>query len=321
MNEENLHIDSIELAEDQSFISWVKYGLNDEKWTNWINDHPEQKEKVDEAKSLVQAFQFEESTLPINTEKLRNRIDRSIDAKVVEMDQSGTKVRRLYRRSFIGIAASIAVLLGVMFFLNDPTEVITPYGEAMVYTLPDGSKVNINAGSSIEYDKKAWDRNRELTLDGEAYFEVEKGSKFRVVTNNGTVQVLGTKFNVYSRGSSFQVKCTEGKVEVKTRGDSEILQAGDIVELRNGELEDLPFKAKFDWRQKAYEYKSAELSEVFGEIERQFNVKVEADESITTMTFTGPLETKDLKKALYMVTWPMNLDYKINGNSVEISKK
>jgi len=267
-------------------------------------------------------LQFDDAPLNINVDRLRDRIDGSIDAQVITMHEQTSNVRTLFRRSFIGMAASLAILAAaVMFLSNDMNTITAPHGNAMVHTLPDQSKIDINAGSSIEYDTKNWDSNREVSLDGEAFFDVEKGSKFTVVTANGNVEVLGTEFNVYSRGHSFQVKCTEGKVRVTAKGKEEILLAGDVVELSNTELQKIPFQAKYDWRQKAYNYKNATLGEVFGEIERQFDMKVSADPSILNAAFTGPLETKELEKAMYMVTWPMNLEYVIKGNTIVIKKK
>lgn len=321
MDDKKLQLDITSLAEDQAFIRWVKQGTLEDQWTAWLESHPDQMDKVKEAKTLVNALSFTNDSLPINKEKLWNRIEASTDATVVQMEENTGNVRRLYRRSFIGIAASAAILLSIMFFLKDSIDIIAPAGESITHVLPDGSKVYVNAGSEISYDKKSWDSRRSIELNGEAFFEVEKGSKFSVSTDNGSVQVLGTKFNVYSRGNAFNVKCTEGKVRVNARSSEEILEAGDVVQLENGKLTSIPFQAKYDWRKSTYTYKAATLVDVFSEIERQFDIEVNADADISAMPYTGPLETKDLKKAVYMVTWPMGLDYKIEGKTVQIVKK
>ena len=321
MNEKNLQLDILSLAQEQSFISWVKNGTNSSEWEQWISTYPDQMEKVEEARLLVQALQFNESPVRIDKADLWSRIESSTDAKEVTLQQSTDNVRKLWRRSFIGIAASVAVLLAAVFLMSDNMEIITPFGENMVYTLPDNSKVSINAGTELSFDKNRWEANRKVNLNGEAFFEVEKGSKFTVVTNNGNVQVLGTKFNVYSRGDSFKVKCTEGRVEVTSANSREVLNAGDVVELSDQTLEKIPFQAKIDWRQKSYSYRQAQLGEVFDEIERQFDVDIIVDDSVRGMSFTGPLETKDINKALYMVTWPMSLDFNVNGKTIEIVSK
>ena len=222
------------------------------------------------------------------------------------------------------VAASLAIIMGVLFLMKQNIEIISPPGENITHTLPDNSRISINAGSKITYDQKNWEKNRKVNLKGEAFFAVEIGSSFTVVTENGNVQVLGTKFNVFSRDGSLRVKCTEGKVKVTNRNGSseQVIQAGDIVQLdKQNKLEKIPFQAKFDWRQEAYSYNKIQLNQVFAEIERQFDVEIKSSDEIKTLLFTGALETKYLKKALYMVTWPMSLSYNINGNIIEIEKK
>ncbi|MDG2450634.1 MAG: hypothetical protein P8M34_13390, partial [Saprospiraceae bacterium] len=129
------------------------------------------------------------------------------------------------------------------------------------------------------------------------------------------------KFYVHSRGGSFLVKCTEGRVEVTSNGSKEILNAGDVVELNDNSLEKIPFQAKIEWRQSSYSYRESTMGTVFEEIERQFDVKINANSEVKSLIYNGSLETKDLKKAIYMVTWPMSLDYSIDGKIVEIVKK
>ncbi|MEE9373566.1 MAG: FecR domain-containing protein [Saprospiraceae bacterium] len=322
MNEKNLQLDILSLAEEQAFISWVKNGTDSSAWKLWLAAHPDQLPKVEEAKKLVKTLQFDTTSVLINKEKLWGRIEKSTEGKEILLKQNMVKVRKIWRRSFIGLAASILVLMAAVFLMKDNVEVLTSNGENMVYTMPDNSKVYINAGSELSFDRNSWEKNRKVTLNGEAFFEVEKGSTFVVMTDNGNVKVLGTKFNVYSRATSLQVKCTEGKVEVTaTSGGQEVLNAGDVVELNNKVLEKIPFQAKFDWRQKAYSYRAATLKDVFGEIERQFDVKIVTNAKINEMSYSGALETKDLKKAIYMVTWPMGLDYNIKQKTIEIFNK
>ena len=321
MNDNNLQLDFLSLAEEQRFISWVKDGTDASKWEQWLKDHPDQTAKVEEAKELVNTFQFKEFAVSIDKSKLWDRIEQSTDAKEILLEQSTDNVKKLWRRSFIGIAASVAVLVAAVFLMRDNMTIVTPNAENMVHTLPDNSIISINAGSEVVYDKNRWETNRKVNLSGEAFFEVEKGSTFTVITENGNVQVLGTKFNVHSRGGSFLVKCTEGRVEVTSKGSKEILNAGDVVELNDNSLEKIPFQAKIDWRQSSYSYRESTMGTVFEEIERQFDVKINANSEVKSLIYNGSLETKDLKKAIYMVTWPMSLDYSIDGKIVEIVKK
>lgn len=126
------------------------------------------------------------------------------------------KVRSIVIPSALKIAAVLVVLLttGWFIYYNSPTSISTGTGEIAVYGLPDNSEVRLNAESKIKYYPRKWDGNRSLSLEGEAFFEVEKGQKFEVQTSQGIVQVLGTKFNVKNRPGFFEVTCYEGSVRV-----------------------------------------------------------------------------------------------------------
>ena len=111
-------------------------------------------------------------------------------------------------RWLLSIAASIVVLFGLFFILGDDIVTIeTNYGEQRTIVLLEGSEVILNSKSTLTYDKDNWENNRELSLEGEGYFKVKKGSTFTVVTDNGNVQVLGTQFNVNSTTDLFEPYC------------------------------------------------------------------------------------------------------------------
>ncbi len=98
--------------------------------------------------------------------------------------------------------------------------------EKTAVELPDLSQVKLNAQSRLTFNKKSWNKKREVVLDGEAYFKVAKGSKFSVITKDGTVTVLGTQFNVKHRDNYFEVVCFEGSVGVEYKESSVTLKPG-----------------------------------------------------------------------------------------------
>ncbi len=323
MKDKFLHIDSTSLAEQQEFIAWVKYGTNADQWKNWLKSHPQSYEGVEEAKKIVNVLKFAPSAHVVDKQRLWERIEESTDGTIIELSEGYNKVRKLYRISLGAIAASFLLLFALMPLLRQNTLVTAGVGESITLVLPDNSQIYLNADSEIKYREKGWDKGRKVELEGEAFFEVEKGSTFTVLTDNGKVQVLGTKFNVFSRNEVFEVKCTEGRVKVTNKNEraSKILQAGDVVKLNDtNEFESKPFQAKFDWRKSAYTYNIVPLRDVFAEIERQFDVEINASPQIMSMSFTGVLETKKLDKALHMATWSMRLSYEISGNKIEIER-
>ena len=98
----------------------------------------------------------------------------------------------------IGIAASLLIIIGLSFTLMFYSKTITnPAGNHFTAQLPDNSRVEMNAASSIKYYPYRWYFSRKLKFEGEAFFSVEKGKKFTVTPNLDETTVLGTSFNIY----------------------------------------------------------------------------------------------------------------------------
>ena len=131
--------------------------------------------------------------------------------------------------------AAIAIILPSIAFFYTKSEV-AERGSHLAVALPDGSKVDLNAESEISYKPLWWFISRDVKLKGEAYFEVEKGSKFDVHSTQYTVSVLGTSFNVFSRAGKFNVTCLTGKVNVSDKSESVILIPNMQALLSNGRL-------------------------------------------------------------------------------------
>ena len=130
----------------------------------------------------------------------------------------GTKRKRIIslEKWQWAIAASLAaIIVFSAIFYGSAVEYSTDANEKIAISLPDGSTVNLNTNSKTSYNAISWYLNRSVSLSGEAFFSVKKGSQFSVNTNNGVIRVLGTSFNVFSRENDFLVECFTGKVEVK----------------------------------------------------------------------------------------------------------
>lgn len=110
-----------------------------------------------------------------------------------------------------------------------PSEIVTRNGSRTRITLPDGSIVWLNAGSKLNYDKQFGARLREVTLTGEAFFDVKKNPDlpFVIHTNRIDVRVLGTQFNVksYPGDKTTEAALVEGSIEVLLRNK----QTGKIL--------------------------------------------------------------------------------------------
>lgn len=210
-----------------------------------IKAHPEQDHKA------VMTFLWEkmEGFSAPTEQEVERMLERSM-TKIKAPDQSPKKGSSLFQLStdsgrriwWIGTsaAATIALLLAAGLWYFSPTAnlvtITTAFAEQQRLTLPDGSTVELNANSSISF-QESWenDEKRIVWLTGEAFFHVTKkqetGQKFCVLTDDLTVEVLGTSFNVNTHHEETKVFLEEGQVKLNfDESKEEILMApGELV--------------------------------------------------------------------------------------------
>ncbi|NVN17718.1 DUF4974 domain-containing protein [Muricauda sp. HICW] len=223
-------------------------------------------------------------------------------------------------KKFLRVAAVIAVLLaGSYFYINTLDEnVTTEFAERSEVVLPDDSEIFLNADSQISYNEKSWDKNRNIDLQGEAFFKVAKGKKFTVSTDHGTVSVLGTQFNVENRKGFFEVTCYEGLVSVTYNNEELKLPAGNSFLVIDGKIVSTgaPNGNSPSWMNNESSFESIPLKYVFAELERQFNIQVSIENIDTNLLFTGSFNNTDLKMALKSISTPSQTRFKIDGDNV-----
>lgn len=309
--------DPVDFAQDASFIRWVLHHTPKDTafWQNWLTENPEMEASVEEAKLLVLHLKFKEKEP--TSDKLNNlweKIDQGIAS-----NPSKSRFILLRPLYLTGAAAAAILLLLITFNILKPYPVdadriyvTTQNAETKTFLLPDQSKVQINAASEIQYQKENWSDYRTLELIGEAYFEVEKGEKFTVVTHLGNIEVLGTKFNVYYRGKKLKVACYEGSVRVSlSNKESHTLSPGksivfDSFSVTHGNFDQ---NSSQIWINKDFEFENVPYKEYFGEVERQFNVKINvSDSSMYESLYHGYFSTDStveaaLQKACFVSGW------------------
>jgi transmembrane sensor len=234
------------------------------------------------------------------------------------------KIISLYSKIVFALAASVLLFFSITkFFGNNYVINQTSYGEQKVVMLLDGSEVIMNAKSELKYDKKNWDISREVSLKGEAFFKVKKGSKFIVMADNGSVTVMGTQFNVNSGDKFFEVICYDGKVKVVSNKKEFILLPNQSVRNDNGlisnEKSEILDKAP-SWLYGESSFKSVPLRLVILALEHQFNIQINAKNIDDTIIFTGSLNHKDLNIALASVFKTVQINYTVSGKQVTLYK-
>src|SRR5690606_24222208 len=130
-------------------------------------------------------------------------------------------------------AIFVFVLAGYYYSTTTDTSIESDIAQTNTFSLQDDPEGVLNSCSRFTYNKKNWANQREISLDGEAYFKVTKGNKFSVKTLEGTVTVLGTQFNVFARDGFFEVACYEGLVSVAINGTLLKVPAGSKIQIEN----------------------------------------------------------------------------------------
>jgi len=246
------------------------------------------------------------------------RLQKALMNRVEQESHKKTKVIRL--RPFIyaaSIAASIVLILGLFF---NKVEYTTPVGEQITVTLPDASEVQLNAGSTLSRKRFFWNSNKVVHLEGEGFFNIEKGEGFSVMTNTGTVAVLGTQFNIRAQ-SVFELNCYEGKVRFTAKNikEKEILTSGEGIVILDNLIKNKIIKESQPlWLStKQSHFDNIPLTAVLETLERHYGFTFENTNLVRDVRFTGSFVHDDLDLALKTVLVPAKLEYtKKSSNSV-----
>ena len=185
--------------------------------------------------------------------------------------------------SFAAAASLAAVVVGEYLIINrknSPVETVTLLTSSASkgeFQLPDGSRVWLNSSSSLSYDKS---NPREVRLEGEGFFDVAKrnGDPFYVNTDNLSIKVTGTRFNVRS---SIHFECEEvsllsGRVEVIAVGETAELSPGEKLSVKEDcmEIKDADVTLDSSWIGTELVFDNASLSDILASLEHWYNIHI-----------------------------------------------
>ncbi len=246
-------------------------------------------------------------------EEAWEELSRRIDSRAVVRPPARLVIRR---PGGLVAAAVIVLVLGAALFARFYAKTIaTPAGNHLTQLLPDGSVVEMNAGSTIRFKPLWWYVEREVIFEGEAFFKVRKGKTFQVLSELGRVTVLGTSFNIFARENHYRVTCYSGKVRVVagSSGHSVDITSNDEATLnRDGSLRLSHLtnpEETISWINHEFYFTGTPLPLVFDEIERQYGVRIvtkKIPDYLYTGNFTG---RRPLEEVLGMVCKPYGLAF------------
>lgn len=235
-----------------------------------------------------------------------------------------TPISSYGRRLWVLLSALLVGALLTFYFLSAKGDVVSaPTQDFLLYAFEDGSTARIWPGSTINYDKSTYSTNRLIELNGQAFFDVKKGSSFIVITAAGEVEVMGTSFDVWTMDKkSLSVKCHSGKVKVSdNRQKHVILTAGNSVTIEDSQLTaartfDL---SNEDPKRQLKNYDNALASWVISDLERIYQRKINIDEALSKERFTGVISTNDLNRSLMYLCETMRWSYDQKESKINIS--
>lgn len=246
--------------------------------------------------------------------------------------------RVMFVRRSLAAAATIGVLCimtwwGYQSFYT--TQTISVYAQSNIrnISLPDGTRITLNRYSSITYPKKFKER-REVSLNGEAYFEVEHDSRHPFVVNTSTIKVedLGTRFNIsaYRESSTIRTALIEGSVNVidNIHRKSLLLKPGETA-LYNKKSQQLSqqrvkhISEDIAWRNGSFVFEYSSISEVAERLSNSFNVTIKiTDHSLANYHINAKFcHKEDLKTILDVLQQAGYFNYQQTNNQILLYKR
>lgn len=280
---------------------------------------------------------YEFSAGPANSPAAKSRLSLS-NGTVVDLDKENSKVA-LNGDHRITIDNEKEIDLGK----NNPeeegkmNEVVIPFGKKSQLILEDGTKVWLNAGSRMAFPTKFQGKNREVFLEGEAYFEVSQNKALPFVVHTGAlaIKVLGTKFNLcaYTSDKLTEAVLIEGKISLSERSalgfKKETILSPNQKASYNREEREISVKEepnadlRIAWIDGMFKFSQQSLQEVLDKLQRYYNVRfVVNSEFPSADLISGKLDLKDsIESVMLALSDVVELKYKIEGNQIFIEKK
>ncbi len=207
--------------------------------------------------------------------------------------------------------------------------ITTPVGGQYRIVLSDGTKVFLNAASSLRYPVAFSGNERKVELKGEAYFEVVHNGAipFRVVTNNQVTEDIGTKFNINAYGEDAQIKTTlvEGAVKISTQKHDVVLKPGQQAQVTNNDIKqaiktipDANVEEAIAWTNGMFEFNNSDIKQVMISAARWYDFKVNYENEIPNLKITGTISRNVNFSGLIDLLKFEGIRFKIQGKIVTI---
>ena len=319
-----------DFLEDASFKNWClqNNGTDINFWEFWVANNPEKKNLVNKAKDLVLGVSFD--TKLVSKEKVSFEW-KKLEAKI-QSNKKNPKQEVRFLTQF-SAAASILLLIFLSIYFSSTTAKVTHktnYGEILNIKLQDGSDVTLNSNSTLSYYKN---ESRKVWLSGEAFFQVDKKvatqAKFWVLTDDLSVEVYGTSFNVSTKKKKTDVFLEEGSIWLKLKnGADKKMVPGNYVSYSSKKDQILEDKnifnpiVKTSWKDGSLLFENLSLEKAMEKIEESYGFSIVfKDDNSKNILITGAVPITNIDICITAIEKSVDVTIIKKGDSLVISEK
>ena len=301
-----------ELVTNPGFRAWANQSDETARahWEQWLAAHPERRSDVDTAFTLLSVLKENgNGASPADLSEMQERFDQALGRR-----------RRIALYRWTAAAASLLLLISTgLYFADKRTTIHTGIAMTKEVTLPDGSKVLLNANTTLQY------KGHDVWVEGEAYFSGEHHD-LKVHTDGMNVAVLGTAFNIYNRKQHIEVLLESGKVNVSGAGwganaGSVDMTPGEMIRLDAGKkkMERINPETFNSWKSGRLIFKNTPLYKVATILEENYGFHVQwKSTKLQNERFSGscPLDNTDILLAAIRLVYNDQLSVQANHTIV-----
>ena len=351
------HYSAADFASDSFFIRWVKKPdkESDWFWSSFIKENPACHDEIEKAREIILMLDFSIDALQDEeVDQMQNALLLSVRAQKEEKRDKNYLQRQnapVGRYAWLKIAASLLLVplvsFGVYFIIsraNRPMELpgetniahaerrVNPSGQKSVILLSDGTKVWLNAASTIQYSKAFEGTDtRDVFLEGEAFSDVAHDAErpFIVHTSSIMIKVLGTSFNVksYSEERTIETTLVNGKVRIEKPATSTQAQEEIVLEPNQRavfdkeskiiNIRDVNSENSSSWKHGRLVFDETPVDNVILQLERWYDVRIHVENrGNLNCRLSARIENESLEDVLKLLETSHDIEYRISGQDI-----
>ena len=251
-------------------------------------------------------------------------------------NKKSTLIKYVFGSRLLRVAAVLILFIITTYLLfkiptkSEMNNVYVSSGSIQTVNLMDGSKITLDAGSTLRFPKKFTGSRREVYLNGEGFFEIFHNSDkpFTIHTNNAVITVLGTAFNIraWQQYNETIVAVAEGKVSLRQDNKSKNIEEITITKNQSSIVkadenptppQNININNFTSWQQRQMYFKSVPLQEVLDQLERWYGLEFQLpEESAGSNRVTIYIENKSIPEILDVIALMNNYKYIRDGKKV-----